>query len=72
MKVTQIGSPIGRKADQRETLKGLGLEQDATAPRPEDTPAVRGMINKVAIWCGSRGMALKPRSSASAQKVSRR
>ncbi len=45
--VTQIGSPIGRPKDQRETLKGLGLNKMHRTRTLEDTPAVRGMINKV-------------------------
>jgi len=42
--VTQIGSPIGRKHDQRETLVGLGLNKLHRTRELEDTPAVRGMI----------------------------
>ena len=47
VKVTQIGSPIGRPADQRATLVGLGLNKMHRTRELEDTPAVRGMINKV-------------------------
>ena len=47
LKVTQIGSPIGRPAVQRETLKGLGLNKLHRTRELEDTPAVRGMIYKV-------------------------
>lgn len=47
LKVTQIGSPIGRRADQRATLVGLGLNKMHRTRELEDTPAVRGMINKV-------------------------
>lgn len=46
--VTQIGSPIGRRADQRATLVGLGLNKMHRTRELEDTPAVRGMIAKVA------------------------
>lgn len=46
--VTQTGSPIGRPADQRATLVGLGLNKMHRTRTLEDTPAVRGMINKVA------------------------
>lgn len=46
--VTQIGSPIARKADQRATLVGLGLNKRHRTRTLEDTPAVRGMIRKVA------------------------
>ena len=47
IKVTQIGSPIGRPKDQRETLKGLGLNKMHRSRELENTPSVRGMINKV-------------------------
>ena len=45
--VTQIGSPIGRKQYQRQTLVGLGLNKMHRTRTLEDTPSVRGMINKV-------------------------
>ncbi|MFE0754720.1 50S ribosomal protein L30 [Inquilinus sp. NPDC058860] len=45
--VTQIGSPIGRRQDQRQTLVGLGLNKLHRTRELEDTPAVRGMIEKV-------------------------
>lgn len=45
--VTQIGSPIGREKSQRATLKGLGLNKLHKTRELEDTPSVRGMINKV-------------------------
>ena len=47
IKVTQVGSPIGRKCDQRATLVGLGLNKMHRTRELEDTPSVRGMINKV-------------------------
>lgn len=47
VRVTQIGSPIGRKAYQRATLIGLGLNKMHRTRELEDTPSVRGMINKV-------------------------
>ncbi len=47
VKVTQIGSPIGRQKDQRATLVGLGLNKMHRTSELEDTPSVRGMINKV-------------------------
>ena len=47
LKVTQIGSPIGRTDDQLGTLIGLGLNKRHRTRELEDTPAVRGMINKV-------------------------
>ena len=45
--VTQLGSTIGRRGDQEATLKGLGLNKRHRTRVLEDTPAVRGMINKV-------------------------
>ena len=47
LKVTQIGSPIGRRKDQRATLVGLGLNKMHRTRELEDTPSVRGMINKI-------------------------
>jgi large subunit ribosomal protein L30 len=47
LKVVQTGSPIGRRSDQEATLKGLGLNKRHRERTLEDTPAVRGMINKV-------------------------
>jgi large subunit ribosomal protein L30 len=44
--VVQTGSPIGRRADQEATLKGLGLNKRHRRRTLEDTPAVRGMIDK--------------------------
>ena len=45
--VVQTASPIGRKPKQRETLRGLGLNKLHRQRVLEDTPAVRGMIDKV-------------------------
>jgi large subunit ribosomal protein L30 len=45
--VEQIGSPIGRPKDQRQTLVGLGLNKMRRQRTLEDTPAIRGMVNKV-------------------------
>ncbi|MBB5754228.1 50S ribosomal protein L30 [Prosthecomicrobium pneumaticum] len=46
--VEQTGSPIRRPAEQRATLIGLGLNKIRRRATLEDTPAVRGMIAKVA------------------------
>ena len=45
--VKQIGSPIRRPANQRQTLVGLGLNKMHKTRELEDTPSVRGMINKI-------------------------
>ena len=47
VRVTQIRSPIGRPKNQRATLTGLGLDKLNRTRILEDTPAVRGMIEKV-------------------------
>ena len=47
VRITQIGSPIRRPKDQRATLVGLGLNKMHRTRELEDTPAVRGMIEKV-------------------------
>ena len=48
VKVTLVKSPNGTKADHRATLLGLGLKKLNQSRVLEDTPAVRGMITKVA------------------------
>lgn len=45
--VRQIGSPIRRPKEQRDTLIGLGLNKMGRTRTLEDTPSVRGMIRKV-------------------------
>lgn len=47
LRVTQVQSPIGRRRDQRATLIGLGLNKMHRSRELEDTPAVRGMVNKI-------------------------
>jgi large subunit ribosomal protein L30 len=45
--VKQIGSPIRRPEKQRQTLIGLGLNKMHKTRELEDTPAIRGMVNKI-------------------------
>ncbi len=45
--VRQIGSKLGRQSNQEATLIGLGLNKIGRVRTLEDTPQVRGMINKV-------------------------
>ena len=47
LRVVQTGSPIGRRKDQRAPLVGLGLNKMHRTRELEDTPSVRGMINKI-------------------------
>ena len=47
LRVTQVRSPIGRKPGQRETLIGLGLNKLNKSSVLEDTPSIRGMVEKV-------------------------
>ncbi len=49
VKVTLVKSPIGTNEKQRATLLGLGLKKLHQTRELEDTPAVRGMITKVAF-----------------------
>jgi len=44
LKVTQVRSHIGRKANQRETLRSLGLKRINDVVIKEDRPEIRGMI----------------------------
>jgi len=45
--VKQVGSPIRRPKEQRDTLIGLGLNKMHKTRELEDTPSVRGMIRKI-------------------------
>ena len=47
LKVQLVKSPIGTLQSHRETVRGLGLRKLNSVRELEDTPAVRGMINKV-------------------------
>ena len=47
VKVTLVKSPIGALKKHKACLTGLGLRRIRHAVEVEDTPAVRGMINKV-------------------------
>jgi len=47
VKVTLVRSPAGTRESHRATVRGLGLRKIRQSRVLEDTPAVRGMINKV-------------------------
>ena len=47
LRVQLVRSPIGTKQSHRDTVRGLGLRRVNSISELEDTPAVRGMINKV-------------------------
>ncbi len=47
VKVTLVRSPIGSLPKHKLCLKGLGLRRMHQTVEVEDTPAVRGMINKI-------------------------
>ncbi|HKE68533.1 MAG TPA: 50S ribosomal protein L30 [Nocardioidaceae bacterium] len=47
LKVRQVRSAIGRKQNQRETLRSLGLKRIGDVVVKEDRPEIRGMIATV-------------------------
>ena len=47
IKVQLVRSPIGTKESHRATVRGLGLRRLNSVSELQDTPAVRGMINKI-------------------------
>ncbi len=49
IKVKLVKSLIGTKESHRATVRGLGLRRLNSVSTLEDTPAVRGMINKVSF-----------------------
>jgi len=55
IKVTLVKSVIGTKQDHRATVRGLGLRKLNSSAVLEDTPAVRGMIRKIAYLLKCEG-----------------
>ena len=47
LKITLVKSTIGRKKDQIATVEALGLKKIRSVVEHNDTPQIRGMINKV-------------------------
>ena len=47
IKIKQIRSKIGYPIDQKRTLQALGLRRISQVVEVEDTPSIRGMIQKV-------------------------
>lgn len=47
LRITQVKSSIGYKADQGKTLKALGLGKIGATVEQVDNPAIQGMIFKV-------------------------
>ena len=48
IKVKLVRSPVGCKQSHRDTVRGLGLRRLNSVRELQDTPAVRGMVNKIA------------------------
>ncbi|HRP96749.1 MAG TPA: 50S ribosomal protein L30 [Rhodocyclaceae bacterium] len=55
IKVTLVKSVIGTKQSHRATVRGLGLRRLNHSVELQDTPEVRGMINKVSYLVKSEG-----------------
>ena len=47
IRIEQVRSGIGRPRGQREVLRSLGLRRIRHVVERQDTPAVRGMVNKI-------------------------
>jgi large subunit ribosomal protein L30 len=47
LRVTLVRSPIGFTRDQKATVKALGLHRMHQTVEHQNTPALRGMLNKV-------------------------
>ena len=59
LEITQVRSAIGRKPDHRGTLRALGLKRIRHTVVQEDTPVIRGMVNKVSYLVEVRPAAKK-------------
>ena len=55
LRVTLVRSLIGTKREHRASVRGLGLRRINHTVEVEDTPAVRGMINKVSYLVRREG-----------------
>lgn len=47
IQVTLVRSPIGYHQSQKDTVRCLGLRKMNQTVEKDDTPVIRGMINKV-------------------------
>ncbi|CCJ33293.1 MULTISPECIES: 50S ribosomal protein L30 [Caloramator] len=47
LRITLVRSTIGKKPDHRATVRALGLTKIGRTVEHEDTPQIRGMVNKV-------------------------
>lgn len=47
VKIQLVRSPIGCKESHRATVRGLGLRKVNSVSELQDSPEVRGMINKI-------------------------
>jgi large subunit ribosomal protein L30 len=47
LRITLVRSPIGYTKDQKATAKALGLRRMHQTVEHKDTPALRGMLNKI-------------------------
>jgi large subunit ribosomal protein L30 len=59
LEITQLKSGIGRKPDHRGTLRALGLKRIGHTVVHDDTPVIRGMVNKIAYLLEVREIAKK-------------
>jgi len=55
LKVTLLKSVIGTKPEHRASVRGLGLRRINHTVEVDDTPAIRGMINKVSYLVRCEG-----------------
>jgi large subunit ribosomal protein L30 len=55
IKVTQVRSSHGRLQSHRDTVRGLGLRRMHHTVEVQDTPEVRGMINKISYMVKVEG-----------------
>jgi large subunit ribosomal protein L30 len=47
LRITLVRSPIGYTKDQKATARALGLRKLQATVTREDTPSIRGMVNKI-------------------------
>jgi large subunit ribosomal protein L30 len=55
LRVTLVRSPVGTKQQHRMCVRGLGLRKIRQTVEVQDTPSIRGLINKVAYLLKCEG-----------------
>lgn len=71
LRITQVRSVVGRKFDQKATLKALGIKKMNDTVVKDNTPQIRGMIRKINHLLSVEEVEEKKKSKAKKKKTSK-